>query len=226
MRYGFNADEDLGEVRFAETGDEIVASVRAGTADVGIIRSNVYDKMASEGQLKAGEFEVFHIDEKDHTSVPFVHSTIAYPERVLAKLKHVDDGLAEKVMVSLIRLPDNHVAAESAQCGGWTVPHNYQALHECLKALKMSPYENYGRMTIAGVFSQYKGWIISITALGVIVVTGLVYIFSLKNNFGWRDDKHLHVKQDATITFVSAIPEPEEPPIEVEGNIVDGEIES
>lgn len=181
IRYGFSTDEDTGEVTFAAEGEEIVSSVRDGTADVGIIRSSVYDKLVSDGYISPGEFEVFHKDEENHAGVPFVHSTTAYPERVLAKLRHVNDSLAEKVMTSLIRLPDQHIAAQSAKCGGWTVPHNYQTLRECLKVLKVRPYEDYGRITIAGIFSQYKGWIISIAALAFIILAGLMYIFNLNN---------------------------------------------
>ncbi|MCF7958024.1 MAG: PhnD/SsuA/transferrin family substrate-binding protein [Phycisphaerae bacterium] len=181
LRYGFKTYEDFRTTRFAATNEQVIASVRNGSFDVGIIRSDVFEKMISSGAVQPDEFHVFHKEEKDHASLPFIHSTNAYPERAFAMLNHTDAALAETVMSSLIMMKDQDVAAKSAQCAGWTIPHNYQDLRDCLKVLKVSPYEDYGRITVARIISQYKSWIISIFGFGIIIFSGLIYIFRLNN---------------------------------------------
>lgn len=175
LRYGFNTDEYTAEVRFVETGEDLITLVREGQADLLNIRSSAYEDFVSGGYVDPVEFTIFHKEEEGHASVVFIHSTTAYPELALAKLKHVNDCLAERVMVALIELSDPHIAAESAECGGWTVPSNYQVLHECLKVLRIDPYEDYGKTVVAGIFSQYEGWIICTTGLCEI------HIFNLNN---------------------------------------------
>ncbi len=49
-------------------------------------------------------------------------------------------------------------AAKAARCAGWTIPLNYQPVHECLKALRVAPYADYGKTTLRGAFQEYWPW--------------------------------------------------------------------
>ncbi len=97
--------------------------------------------------------------------LPFLHSTRVYPEWPLAKLQHTPDKLAEDVAVALIKMPAELPAAKAAQCAGWTIPHNYQEVHECLKELRVGPYKDYGKLTLAAVVRRYWLWLVGIVVL-------------------------------------------------------------
>ncbi len=172
---------DFAEIKFGSTGNSVVEAVRNGEVDIGAIRSDGFERMKLLGLIKDGEFRVLHSRFKQHGDSPFVHSPRAFPERPFAKVQHTPDELAEKVAAVLINMPDDNLAAKAAQSAGWTIPHNYQSVHDCLKKLRLSPYENYGRITIAGIFTQYKPWIITIILLVVAVLFAAGFILTLKS---------------------------------------------
>jgi len=60
--------------------------------------------------------------------------------------------------------PD-HLSAVTGGYGGWTVPFNYQSVHECLKELRLSPYQDYGKITWSGVVRNYWPWILALLTM-------------------------------------------------------------
>jgi len=173
--------KDLRKIEFGGSNKAIIEAVRTGRVDVGAVRSDAFERMKFTGKIKADEFRVIHERNQEHKDVPFSHSTQVFSEKPMAKLNHTPDELAEKVAAALIEMSPESSAARAAECGGWTIPHNYQSVHDCLKRLRVSPYEDYGKITLAGVFRQYGPWLITIIVLIVLVVGSLVFILALKN---------------------------------------------
>ncbi len=107
--------------------------------------------------------------------IRFLHSTPHYPEWPFAKASHTSDELAEEVAVALVQMPASSLAAQTAKCAGWTIPQNYRPVHECLMELRLSPYENYGKVTFADVLRQYWFWVLSI-----VVLATLIFLFVIR----------------------------------------------
>ena len=175
---------DFVNIKFGVTGNSVVSAVRNNEVDVGAVRSDSYERMELSGLIKPGEFRVLHSNSKQDNDVPFVHSTRIFPDKPFAKVQHTSDELAEKVAAALIDIPADNPAAVSSQSAGWTIPHNYQPVHECLKRLRLSPYEDYDKVTLAKIFVQYKPWIITISLLVIIIFFAGSLILLLKSKLG------------------------------------------
>ena len=180
---------DFKELRFGGTHDTVVYAVRDGKVDAGTVRTDTLENMEIEGKISLADFRVIHEHEADIVHLPFLHSTRSYPEWPFAKVKHTPDELAEKVATALLEMPKGSSAAKAARCAGWTIPLNYQSVHECLKELKVGPYRDLGKITFADVFKKYREWILTIVILFVILAGAVIYILRLN-----RGVKGSHVK--------------------------------
>ncbi len=176
---GIDPYRDFKALRFGGTHDAVVYAVRDGKVDAGTIRTDTFERMQAEGKIDIKDFYVIHKDSGKSESLPFLHSTCAYPEWPMAKVRHTPDSLAEKVAVALLEMPPNSDAAKAGQCAGWTIPMNYQSVHECLKELKVGPYKDLGKITLANLIQQYWHWIL-LGFIGIIVlVTVTIYVIRL-----------------------------------------------
>ena len=134
-----------------------------------------------ENSIHLEDFYVFSHNylQKHYIEFPFVHSTNIFPEWPFAKVGHTSDELANRVSVALLEMSAEDPAALAAKCFGWTVPLNYQSVHDCLKELRVSPYKDYGRITTEDVIRKYWVWIAGIIAIVSIAIIISVYVFNL-----------------------------------------------
>ncbi|GAG11102.1 unnamed protein product, partial [marine sediment metagenome] len=175
---GIDPHRDFAELKFGGTHDAVVLAVRDGEVDAGTVRTDTLERMAAEGEIDIEKFKVIHEHggQHDQGDFPFLHSTRLYPEWPLAKVEHTPDELAERVAAALLRMPADSPAAEAARCAGWTVPLNYQPVHECLQELRLVPYEDFGKVTLGDVVRNYWPWLVAIAALLALMAgtTGIV----------------------------------------------------
>jgi PAS domain S-box-containing protein len=82
----------------------------------------------------------------------------------------------------LLEMPRDCAAAKAAKCAGWTIPMNYQPVHECLRELKVGPYKDLGKITFADIFKKYWGWIIAIVFLFIVLAGITIFIQKLNRN--------------------------------------------
>jgi PAS domain S-box-containing protein len=187
---GIDPYRDFKDLKFIGTQDAVVYAVRDGKVDAGTVRADTFIRMHTEGKINLEDFYVPHEHgEKSVDCPPFPHSTRGYPEWPMAKVKDTPDELAEKIAIALIEMPSDSPAAIAAKCGGWTIPMNYQPVHECLRYLKVGPYKDLGKITIADVIRVYWPWILFVTVL-FLVITG----FSIKILILNRNIKASHIK--------------------------------
>ena len=179
---GINPYKDFKVLRLGGTHDAVIYAVRDGKVDAGTVRADTFERMRTENKIDINDFYVFHEHGKKEIDLPFPHSTRGYPEWPFAKLKHTADNLAKKVTMALLQMPENSFAAIAANCGGWTIPLNYQPVHECLKELKVDPYKDLGKITLSDVFSKYWYWIL-IAGIIFLLMTGfIIMILKLNRN--------------------------------------------
>ena len=152
---GIDPQRDFAELRFGSTHDAVVYAVRDGLVDAGTVRTDTLERMEVEGKIRLADFHI--IDERlPLDDAPCCRrSTRYYPEWPLAEVGGTSHDLAEAVAVALLSMPADSPAAKAAQCVGWTVPLNYQPVHECLKELRIGPYEDLGKITLSDLVGQY-----------------------------------------------------------------------
>ena len=176
LENGIDPYRDFRELRFGETHDEVVMAVKEGRVDAGTVRTNTLEQMAAEGKISLDDFYVFPRLRDKNITTPYLVSTREYPDWPMAKVRQTADDLAEKVAVALLQMQPDSPAARAAECAGWTIPLNYQPVHELLKILRLGPYKDLGRITIGEVLRTYAPWIIPLALLFTlsIIFTGLV----------------------------------------------------
>jgi len=172
---GINPSRDFGALRFGGSQDAVVNAVRDGEVDVGSVKTDTLERMALEGKIRLEDFRVIH-QQDDPRSPGFAHSTRLYPEWPFATLATTSDELAVKVAIALMSMSPESAAARAARCAGWTIPHDYQPVHECLKALRVGPYEGYGRVSLQEAIRQHQRWVLGAAALVILILLFAAYV--------------------------------------------------
>ncbi|MCF7809916.1 PhnD/SsuA/transferrin family substrate-binding protein [bacterium] len=157
----------------------MVYAVREGIVDIGAVRTGTLERMAQEHKFDLGEFRVFQLSGDDHPEQRYLISTRLYPEWPMAKLKGTSRELAEKVTSALLKMSPDDSAAIAARCAGWTIPLNYQSVHQLLKTLRTGPYEDFGKVTFGEVLRQYWYWLIAAVVFVIAVVFFAIYVSRL-----------------------------------------------
>ncbi len=151
---GVDPFRDFRELRFVGfPQDQVVLQVRDGAVDAGTVRTDVLERMAGQGLVRIEDFRILnpHVTE----GFPFRHSTRLYPEWAFAKAKRTPDDIAKAVTLALLSMPSDHPAAIAGRNAGWTVPLDYQRVHELFKALQIGPYKHFGEFTLSGFLHRY-----------------------------------------------------------------------
>ncbi len=177
---GFDPFRDFANMQFAgSTHDSVVYAVRDDKVDIGAVRTGTLERMDRENKIDLNEFRVFHLYEDEHPKPHYLLSTRLYPEWPMAKLKTTSRELAEKVTAALLKMSPEDPAAVAAMCAGWTIPLNYQSVHECLKTLHTGPYEDFGKVTFREMLEQYWYWLLGAIILGIAIFLFAVYVSRL-----------------------------------------------
>ena len=176
---GIDPYTDFKELRFKETHDDVVLSVRDRLVDAGTVRTGTLEKMSAEGLIDLDDFYVFPRLHATDGPSPYLCTTREYPEWPMARVRHTSEALAEQVAVALLQMPADAPAALAGGCAGWTIPLNYQPVHECLKELRVGPYENLGEITVRDVLTAYGNYLAMACAAFIVLTVITVAIIKL-----------------------------------------------
>ncbi len=152
--------------------DKIVLAVRDGKVDAGTVRTDLLERMAKAGKIDLKDFRVLNAQESEN--FPFAHSTRLYPEWPFAIVKHTSQDLAQSVAIALLKMSPNSNAALAARSAGWTVPLDYQPVHDLMKELHVGPYKKIEQITVQEIVRQYWYWVV-IVMLVFLVSTGITF---------------------------------------------------
>ena len=159
MDAGIDPFSDFSELRFSGfPQDNIVFDVRDGRVDAGTVRTDILEGLAGQGLIKLTDFRVLNPQTAD--DFPFLHSTRLYPEWAFAKARGTPEGLASEVVVALLQMPVDHPAARAGDYAGWTVPLNYQPVHDLFRQLGIGPYARPARFTLVDAIARYWYWFV------------------------------------------------------------------
>ncbi len=195
VRRGLDPERDLAHLQFLETHDAVVLAVLQGKAQAGTVRSDILERMQSEGKVRLKDLRVLEPHHSARCKIPFVHSTRNYPEWPFAQLDHLDNPLAGKICALLLNMPENCPAAAASRSMGWSIPGSYEPVRENLREQRIGPWVNYGQVTFRQAVLAHLHFVI---AGGVLVF--LLGLISLKLNHSRLHLRELAEKQKQTLT--------------------------
>ncbi|KAA3628175.1 MAG: PAS domain S-box protein [Proteobacteria bacterium] len=175
---GIDPQEDFQVLDFLDVHDRVVRGVLDGTYDAGTVRTDILERMVLDGKIEEKQYRVIN-PQPYSEDFPFVRSTRLYPEWPFAKARHTSNELAQKVAVALLSMPRDHPAALAGRYAGWTVPLDYQPVHELFKELNLGPYATLERVTPEAVWRKYWYWIVAAMLLLLAAVSIATWIMRL-----------------------------------------------
>lgn len=197
---GVDPFKDLAELRYSGfPQDSVVYAVRAGSVDAGTVRSDLLERMEKEGKINLAEYKI--LGYREEINYPMLLSTQLYPEWPFAKLKHTELKISELLASVLMAMPSNSDAARAANIVGWTIPVNYQPVHELMMGLKVGPYADSTEISIEMFFHQYWEWMVAIGCVLFLLCVALVILLSI-NDKRKKAEMDLRQHQDHLVELV------------------------
>ncbi len=163
---------------FEGTHDQVVWRVLSGQADAGGVRSDTLERMAASGVIELSQLRV--LEPLAIEGFAFRSSTPLLPEWPFAQAKHTPATLAEKVAIALIRIDSHHPANRAAQIGGWTIPLDYQPVHDLMRTLKRGPYSHLAEPTLLELLRRH--WVATTLALIALAALGYAAVERTRQN--------------------------------------------
>lgn len=176
---GINPSEDFTSLKFYGSHDKVVEAVLKGEVSAGTVRSSQLERMSKEKIININDIKIINNQKNNYPYYASLLSTKLYPDWPIASLRNTDNELSKKVVVALLLMDENDIAAKALSSSGWTIPQDYTEVHNLLKVLNLPPYENYGKVTLKQAIKQYWFWISLVLILFVISVLFAFYNSSL-----------------------------------------------
>lgn len=175
---GIDPYRDFRGLSFTDNHESVVLAVRDGKADAGTVRTDTLERMAEAGKIALHDFLI--INRKTEIRFPFLLSTRLYPEWPMARLEKTPEETARKVAIALLKMPSDSAAAAASKTYGWTIPLDYHGVHDLLKELRLGPYKDYGKITLAQSLRQY--WHVPVLFVFTLTIMTIVLLHILKLN--------------------------------------------
>lgn len=155
-------DVGVGAARLelVETGypmERIIAALREGRADAGVLRACLLEEEIARGRITAGEFVV--VGQREEPGLPCAVSSPLYPDWPFARLAATPPDLAKAVAASLLTMPPVDGRA-------WTAPQDYTPVHALYRDLRIGPYQYLARPAIGEYLRRHWHWF-ALAAMGV-----------------------------------------------------------
>jgi putative nucleotidyltransferase with HDIG domain len=179
-RQNIDPFRDLSSLQYGDTHDAVVYAVLRGDVDAGTVRTDTLERMAETDLVELNKIKV--LNSKKVPGFPFLLSTDLYPEWPMAAVARTPDKLARLVSAALMSMQADDPAAIASNSAGWTIPLNYQPVHDCLLDLRLSPYADYGKFTLADVLKRYWREIGLLSMLVITIIVVSLYILRLNRN--------------------------------------------
>lgn len=175
---GFPLDNLLYQLDDQKSGDDAAKDNRLDAAVVPVCQ---LEQMQTEGLINIAHYRV--LDNQAPAGFNCQVSTHLYPNWSMAKTNRASQSLAKSVTQALLALPEDHLAAKSADSAGWTTAVSQLAIDQLLKDLDMHPLQApwWQRAWQWIKLHQQWAWLV----LGILVLLN-VYHFWLEYRFSRR----------------------------------------
>jgi two-component system sensor histidine kinase TtrS len=158
QRGGIDPERDAQEVRFVGLPmTNVIDAVLRGEVDAGIVRACFAEQLVQQGLLRNGQLRVLSPRRVEGFSCAL--STPLYPDWPIAVTRQTDPALAREVARALLAMP-------TAPGGlSWSVPADYQPVHDVYRELKIGPYAYLRDITPVGLARRFWPWLLGALAL-------------------------------------------------------------
>lgn len=160
LRLGIDPESDVNRTLFVGLPmQRVVEAVQRREADAGIVRACLLEQLANQGAVRMEDFRI--LSPRREEGVPCALSTPLYPDWPIAVTRRTDPALAKAVARALLAMP--------AAPGGvsWTVPADYQPVHELYRELHLGPYAYLREITPEGLARRFWPWLLAVLAVMV-----------------------------------------------------------
>lgn len=140
---------------------KVTDAVTEGRADAGIVRACTIENLAPQigSRLRV-------LSQRVEPDFPCQTSTRLYPDWPIATLRSTPPALAKAVATALLAMP---VTPEGMS---WTVPADYQSVHELFRELQTGPYSHLQESTLRATAVRY--WP-AVLMLATLLVGWIIY---------------------------------------------------
>lgn len=157
--------------------DNVLAAVLQGRADAGFIRSGVLEGAERDGKFDVKGLRVLNLQE--HADFPQRVSTRFYPEWPVSARANQDPNLARRVAAALFTLHEDEPVARAIGIHGFSVPADYTAVEQMLRALRFPPFDANPDFSLRDVWARYRAPIMAVLlAFGAICLLGFRLILT------------------------------------------------
>ena len=174
LQLGIDVQKDTRLSFTGEPQDTVVHDVASGHADVGFVRTGLLEELARDGKLKISDFRILGL--QTDPNFPFALSTRLYPEWPFASSPHTSAELASRVAIALLSLSPESETAKKGEYYGWTIPADYQSVHDLMRMMRFPPYDAPNEFSLQDVARKYE----------VTVFSGLLFALGLSLLIGFR----------------------------------------
>jgi len=176
---GIDLLKDSVSIEFGGIHDRVVLAVLRGQVDVGTVRTGILESMHKKGLVDIQKFKI--INQKTNDNFLDKHSTRLYPEWPFSKLRHTSSDLAQRVAIALMEMHRKRSDPDTDNLANrWSIPLEYQPVHELLKDLRLAPYQNLGQFTLLDALKKY--WYGILSSLLFIIILAALTVLVLRLN--------------------------------------------
>ncbi|MEN8213084.1 MAG: PhnD/SsuA/transferrin family substrate-binding protein [Pseudomonadota bacterium] len=168
VREQLSPSRDFSELDFGGTHDKVVMAVLRGEFDVGTVRTNILERMAAKGDVELDDLKIIN---GYADGFPYLRSTPLYPEWPFSKLQQTSNQLARQVAVALLNMQSSRPTG-NFHYAGWTVPLDYQEVHDLFRRLQLPPYDLQKQFTLLDAIKRYRYWLL-VAALFLLMMAGM-----------------------------------------------------
>lgn len=179
LDHGFDPYKDAKEVKFLGDQPKEIQAVLDRVVDVVVIRTGMLEKFSASNRININDFRV--LAPKNYPGFPLVVSSELYPEWAFAKTRNSTNELSKAVALSLLSLESDSPVTQKAGFQEWTLPYDYQPVHELLKELRVGPYKDYGIITVRGFIGQHmiETVIIFVLSTSILLMAVKIYLSNI-----------------------------------------------
>lgn len=193
--FGIDVTSDL-KLSFAGIHDDVVMGILNGQADIGTVRTGILESMHRSGKIDIDNIHI--LNRQIDRQFKQLHSTRLYPEWPFSKLPHTSDKLAQSVAIALMEMPyliDNN--GTQLKRSRWTIPLEYQPVHELLQYLRLAPYDEVVRFTFTDALKKY--WYVILSSTIFIILLAVITVLVIRLNNALKKSKQRLERQHSLI---------------------------
>lgn len=150
-----DADAALKErVELVVTGYPMQSTAEAvlnGDADAAVLRACMLETLQQQDPESFGALHPFALKPDQSETTGCATSSAIYPGWPFAKAQQTAPDLAKQVAVALLQMDRDNL---------WTVPLDYQPVHDLMRKLRIGPYARTGPVSLRDFVADYRDWLI------------------------------------------------------------------